>query len=75
MPVTPSGLGTEQALIVSNLLGETSAGDAVGFSVGMKLSLVSVNLVVGLTALLVMARTLRWRQLLASEPLPLRRRR
>lgn len=74
LPVTPSGLGTEQALIVSNLLGEASAGDAIGFSVGMKLSLVTVNLVVGLTALVLMAGTLRWRQLLASETGALRRR-
>jgi uncharacterized membrane protein YbhN (UPF0104 family) len=66
VPLTPSGIGTEQALIVSNLAG-TPTADALGFSVGMKLALVSVNVVVGFTALLLMARTLRWRSLLVRE--------
>ena len=66
LPLTPSGIGTEQALIVSNL-GGTPAGEALSFGVGMKLALVSVNVIVGFTALLVMARTLRWRRALAAE--------
>jgi uncharacterized protein (TIRG00374 family) len=66
VPLTPSGIGTEQALIVSNL-GGTPTADALGFSVGMKLALVSVNVVVGFSALLLMARTLRWRSLLLRE--------
>jgi uncharacterized membrane protein YbhN (UPF0104 family) len=66
VPLTPSGIGSEQALIVSNLAGTLPTGDAVGFSVGMKMSLLAVNLLVGLTALALMARTLHWRRVLAS---------
>lgn len=68
VPLTPSGVGTEQALIVSNLTGALPAGDALSFSVGMKLALTTVNVTVGLCALALMARTLRWRRLLAAEP-------
>jgi hypothetical protein len=37
------------------------------FSIGMKLALVTVNLVLGLTAIAVMLRTLRWKQVIARE--------
>lgn len=67
VPLTPSGIGTEQALVVSNLAGELPASEALGFSVGMKLTLTVANAVLGFGALLLMARTLRWRRLLAAE--------
>jgi uncharacterized membrane protein YbhN (UPF0104 family) len=67
VPLTPSGIGTEQALVVSNLAGDLPAGEALGFSVGMKLALTAANAVLGFGALVLMARTLRWRRLLAGE--------
>jgi uncharacterized membrane protein YbhN (UPF0104 family) len=62
VPLTPGGIGTEQALLVYVLRGEASSSALLGFSVGVKATLLVVNLAVGSLALAVMIRTLRWRQ-------------
>ncbi len=63
LPISPGGIGTEQALLVVVLAGEASSSDLLSLSVGMKLSLMLTNIVFGFAALLLMARTLSWREL------------
>jgi uncharacterized membrane protein YbhN (UPF0104 family) len=66
LPLTPSGIGTEQALLVYIFLGSASSSVVLSFSVGMKVVLIVVNLMVGLVALVLMTRTLRLRGALRS---------
>jgi uncharacterized membrane protein YbhN (UPF0104 family) len=66
VPISPGGLGTQQALLVYTLRGHGSRSALVAFSVGMKLTLTCVNLVVGFVAILLTLRTLRFRH--ASDP-------
>ena len=61
LPLTPAGIGTEQALVVYVLRGTASATELLSFSVGMKLALIAINVVIGFTAIAVMLRTFRWR--------------
>jgi uncharacterized membrane protein YbhN (UPF0104 family) len=63
LPISPGGIGTEQALLVVALAGEASRSALLSFSVGMKLTILTVNIVVGFTALLLMARTLDFREI------------
>ena len=66
LPLTPAGIGTEQALLAYVFAGIAPTADVLSFSVGMKLTIVAVNVAAGSLALLVMLRTLRWRRRLAS---------
>jgi len=61
-PFTPAGAGTEQALILYVLNGVAPRGDLLAFAVGMKLTVILVNVVVGFGAIAIMLKTLRWRQ-------------
>jgi uncharacterized membrane protein YbhN (UPF0104 family) len=67
MPITPGGAGTKQGLTAYALRGEFSVSSVVSFSVGMNVALVVANVVLGAIALLVMARTLRWRKLADAQ--------
>jgi uncharacterized membrane protein YbhN (UPF0104 family) len=67
VPITPAGIGTEQALVAYVLSGKASITALVSFSVGMKLTVVAVNVLVGFGAILVMLGTLRWRRHLQRE--------
>ncbi len=67
LPLTPAGIGTEQALAVYVLAGEASRSALLSFSVGVKLSVVVVNVAVGFTAIGLMLRTLRWRRVTERE--------
>jgi uncharacterized membrane protein YbhN (UPF0104 family) len=67
-PLTPAGLGTEQALLVYVFAGEQPAVALVSFSVGMKLIVVAANVALACAAILLMLRTLRWRRAIGSEP-------
>jgi uncharacterized membrane protein YbhN (UPF0104 family) len=60
-PVSPAGIGTEQALLVYAFRNVTSKSMALSFSVGMRVTLIIVNAVVGFTAILLMTGTLRIR--------------
>ncbi|MEX2211463.1 MAG: lysylphosphatidylglycerol synthase transmembrane domain-containing protein [Gaiellaceae bacterium] len=62
LPLTPAGIGTEQALLAYVFAGIAPALLVLGFSVGMKLTIITVNVAAGSTALLLMLRTLRWRR-------------
>lgn len=61
-PVSPAGIGTEQALLVYIFRHVTSKSMALSFSVGMRVTLIVVNAVVGFTAILLMTGTLHVRR-------------
>ena len=61
-PVSPAGIGTEQALLLYIFRHVTSKSVALSFSVGMRVTLIVVNAVVGFAAILLMTGTLRVRQ-------------
>jgi len=69
VPLTPAGIGTEQALVVYVLSGQASRSALLSLSVGMKAILSTVNVVLGLAALALMLRTLRWRHLVEEDTL------
>jgi glycosyltransferase 2 family protein len=70
LPISPGGIGTEQALIVYVLSGEAASSDLLSLSVGMRLTLTVVNVVLGFAALFLMLRTFRFRRVVASERAP-----
>ena len=61
-PVSPAGIGTEQALLVYIFRNVTSKSLALSFSVGMRVTLIIVNAVVGFTAILLMTGTVHVRR-------------
>jgi uncharacterized membrane protein YbhN (UPF0104 family) len=63
VPVSPGGVGTEQAFLVYTLRGQAPRSALLAFSVGMKITLTAVNIVIGFAAILVTLRTLRIRRL------------
>lgn len=66
MPFTPGGIGTQQGLIVYVFRHASISRTAlISFSVGMQIATTVCNVVLGLGALLLLARTVRWKQLLA----------
>ncbi len=67
LPLTPSGIGTKQALLVYVLRGRESRTALLSYSVGMELVLTVWNAALGAAALAVMLRTLRWRRRLAAD--------
>jgi uncharacterized membrane protein YbhN (UPF0104 family) len=67
VPLTPGGIGTEQGLIVYVFAGKASKAAILSFSVGMKIVLSTVNLVIGFSAIALMLRTLRWRRVLEER--------
>ena len=67
VPLTPAGIGTEQVLIVYVLSGQASRSALLSLSVGMKTILATLSVLVGLTALVVMLRTLHWRHLVEED--------
>jgi uncharacterized membrane protein YbhN (UPF0104 family) len=67
MPLTPGGLGTEQALLVYVFRGSAPTAQVLSFSVGRLAVLTVVNVVVGFAAIGLMLRTFRWRRHVESE--------
>lgn len=67
LPLTPAGIGTEQALLAYVFRGIASTADVLAFSVGMKLVVIAVNVALASAALLAMLGTLRWRAAVATE--------
>jgi uncharacterized membrane protein YbhN (UPF0104 family) len=61
LPISPSGIGTEQAFLVYLFRGTVAGAALVAFSVGMRLTLIAVNTALGFATLLVTLRTVRWR--------------
>jgi len=66
-PVSPAGIGTEQALLVYIFRNVTSKSLALSFSVGMRVTLIVVNAVLGFTAILFMTGTLRIRRVAEAD--------
>jgi uncharacterized membrane protein YbhN (UPF0104 family) len=67
LPLTPAGIGTEQALLVYVLRDAASASAVLSFSVGMKLVLIAVNVALGALAIALVLRTLRWYRAVPTE--------
>ena len=61
VPISPGGIGTEQAFIVYVFKGSVSTAQLLSFSVGMKLTLIVTNVVIGFTALFLMLGHTDWR--------------
>ena len=70
LPFTPGGAGTEQGLIVYIFRGELSTTTLLSFSVGMTITLIVVNVLLGFAAILLMLKTLRWRRVVVPEEEP-----
>jgi uncharacterized membrane protein YbhN (UPF0104 family) len=69
VPISPGGIGTEQAFIVYVFSG-TGIGRAtlIAFSVGMKLTLIVTNVILGFTALFLTLGHTDWRSLAGKNP-------
>jgi uncharacterized membrane protein YbhN (UPF0104 family) len=67
VPLTPAGIGTEQAFLLYVFRGTVSNAELLAFSVGAKLILVATNVVAGFTAIGLTLRTLRYSKALARE--------
>ena len=65
-PFSPGGIGTEQALMLYVLAEEASRTALLAFSVGTKLTIIVVNVLLGLAAIGLLLRTLRWRRVLSE---------
>jgi uncharacterized membrane protein YbhN (UPF0104 family) len=68
LPITPAGVGTEQAFLLYALSGVASASVLLAFSVGAKLTLTITNVIAGFTAIVLTLRTVRFKK--ALGPLP-----
>jgi len=67
-PISPSGIGTEQALLLYIFRGKAAKSVLLSFSVGMRVTLIIFNALLGFAAILVMLRTLRWKQRVEADP-------
>lgn len=67
VPLTPAGLGTEQALLVYVLAGFAPYGKLLALGVGMKAILSALDIAIAVPALALMLGTLRWRRVLEAE--------
>jgi len=68
-PITPAGIGTEQAFLLYVLSGVASASVLLAFSVGAKLTLTLTNVVAGFTVIVLTLRTVRFKKALeTAEP-------
>jgi uncharacterized membrane protein YbhN (UPF0104 family) len=75
LPFSPGGIGTEQAFLVYLFRDVTSHSQALSFSVGMRVTLTIVNATVGFTAILLMLKTLRFKEVVEEQdPAPDQRR-
>ncbi len=62
LPISPSGIGTEQAFLLYLFGGKVAGGVLVAFSVGMRLTLITVNAALGFATLILTLRTVHWRE-------------
>jgi uncharacterized protein (TIRG00374 family) len=67
-PITPAGVGTEQAFLLYVLNGVAAASVLLAFSVGAKLTITITNVVAGFTAIALTLRTVRFRKALGPPP-------
>jgi uncharacterized membrane protein YbhN (UPF0104 family) len=67
LPISPSGIGTEQAFLLYLLRNQVTRAALLGFSVGMRITLIVVNLVLGFATLLLIFKTTDWRSHVQTE--------
>jgi uncharacterized membrane protein YbhN (UPF0104 family) len=60
VPLTPAGIGTEQAFLLYVFRGTVPSAELLAFSVGMKMTLIATNLVAGFTSIGLTLRTFRY---------------
>jgi uncharacterized membrane protein YbhN (UPF0104 family) len=68
-PFSPAGIGTEQALLLY-IFGHAHAASRsslLSFSVGMRVTLIVVNAILGFTAILLMLKTLRFKEVVDAD--------
>jgi uncharacterized membrane protein YbhN (UPF0104 family) len=70
VPLTPGGVGTQQALLVVLLSGVASPAAAVSFGLGTQLVTTVVNVALGGTCMGLMLGTMPWRARIALQPEP-----
>jgi uncharacterized membrane protein YbhN (UPF0104 family) len=66
-PISPSGIGTEQALLLYTFAGKAAKTVLLSFSVGMRVTLIVFNALLGFGAILMMLRTVHWRQRVQAD--------
>lgn len=67
LPISPSGIGTEQALLVTVLHGVAPGTLIVAYSVGTRLITSLINVVLGFSAILIFFHTFRFRRYVDAE--------
>jgi uncharacterized membrane protein YbhN (UPF0104 family) len=67
LPLTPGGIGTEQALLVFLFSDVGPASTILAFSVGVKLVIITVNVALGVGAVAIMLGSLRWRERVEAD--------
>ncbi len=67
LPLTPGGIGTEQALLVYVFSDVSSASKILSFSVGVKLVTIAVNVTLGTIAVALMLGSVRWRHRVQAD--------
>jgi uncharacterized protein (TIRG00374 family) len=60
LPLTPAGIGTEQAFLLYVLHGAVASSKLLAFSVGMKLTIVTTNVIAGFAAIYLSLKTVRY---------------
>ena len=70
LPLTPAGIGTEQAFLLYVFRGTVPSSQLLAFSVGMRITLMTTSIVAGFTAIALTLRTLRYKRALASTSTP-----
>src|SRR5919205_2302177 len=66
-PISPSGIGTEQALLLYIFRGKAAKTVLLSFSVGMRVTLIVFNALLGFAAIFVMLRTVHWRRRVEAD--------
>ena len=64
LPLTPAGIGTEQAFLLYVFRGAVASSKLLAFSVGMKITIITTNVVAGFSAIFLTLRTVRYTQAL-----------
>lgn len=66
LPLTPAGIGTEQAFLLYVFQGTVPSSQLLAFSVGLKFMTVGTNVIAGFTVIAVTLRTLRYKSALVT---------
>lgn len=70
LPLTPAGIGTEQAFLLYLFDGTVASSKLLAFSVGMRVTLLATNVVAGFAAIVLTLRTFRYKQALQLPSRP-----